>query len=403
MKSDHRHELKTNELAEWLSHLPEWTKENVTTIIMVCVVIIVGVGIYAWRVYNVNVVRVRDHAEFTALLNQLASTKMQIPQAQGQERDPSFLLLQPAKGLETFAQSTKNDHMAALALIKRAEALRAEVHYGNVEQPYFISQTNEAKSSYTEALQRCPDEPSLAAAAKLGLGLCEEELGNFEQARQIYREIVVNPDFEPTIAVAQAKHRLATMADYQQEIIFGPAPKPTAATQPSTQIQPPEPSQPRDIITPFNIYRPLDLDLNFPTEVNPELPDEGDQKTETEPPVDSPLNPPTSEDSSVQVIPLSNKDVLAVSDEDITQMFEKAGFSHSDFFEPKHIKEVRNGLAESGAVQIKFGNKVQATVAANLNQGNQVYVTSRKRGAFIYNMNNSDTIPKTSDVNTPAK
>ena len=267
MKADHRHELKTNELAEWLSHLPQWTKENLSTIIMVCVVIIAGLGIYSWRVYNVNVVRVREHAEFTTLINQLAAAKMQILQGQG--RDSSFMLLQPAKGLETFAQSTKNDRMAALALIKRAEALRAEVHYGNVEEQYFTTQTNEAKNSYSEALQRCPDEFSLAAAATFGLGLCEEELGNFEQARQIYQDIVANPDFEPTVAVVQAKHRLATMSDYQQEIVFGPAPKPVAASQPEIQMTPPGSSQPTDIIPPFNIYRPLDLDLNFPAAADP--------------------------------------------------------------------------------------------------------------------------------------
>ena len=34
MKSDHRHELKTNELAEWLGNLPQWTKENLVTIII---------------------------------------------------------------------------------------------------------------------------------------------------------------------------------------------------------------------------------------------------------------------------------------------------------------------------------------------------------------------------------
>ena len=268
MKSDHRHELKTNELAEWLSHLPQWTKDNLSTIIMVCVVIIVGIGIYTWRVYNVNVVRVRERADFTGLINQLAGAKMSVIQSQDQGRDSSFMLLQPAKGLETFAQGTKNDRMAALALIKRAEALRAEVHYGNVEEQYFTSQINEAKKSYTEALQRCPDEPLLAAAAKFGLGLCEEELGNFEQAERIYQEIASNPDYEPTVAVVQAKHRLATMADYQQKIVFGPAPKP-AATQPVTQIKPPDSGQVGNIISSFNIFRPLDLDLNFPAAETP--------------------------------------------------------------------------------------------------------------------------------------
>ena len=43
MKSDHRHELKTNELAEWLGNLPEWTKENLVTIIAVVVVVVVVV------------------------------------------------------------------------------------------------------------------------------------------------------------------------------------------------------------------------------------------------------------------------------------------------------------------------------------------------------------------------
>lgn len=264
MKSDHRHELKTNELADWLSHLPQWTKENLSTIIMVCVVIIVGLGIYAWRVYNVNVVQVNERAEFTTLINQLAGAKMQIMQGQEQGRDSSFMLLQPAKNLGTFAQSAKNDRMAALALIKRAEALRAEVHYGNVEKEYFKTQINDAKKSYAEALERSPDDPVLASAAKFGLAICEEELGNFDQARQMYQEITTNTDFEPTVAAVLANHRLATITDYQREIVFGPAPKPTVASQPSTQIRPPTSSEPSDIIPPFNVYRPLDLDLNFP-------------------------------------------------------------------------------------------------------------------------------------------
>ena len=33
MKAEHRHELKTNELVEWLTNLPQWANENLTTII----------------------------------------------------------------------------------------------------------------------------------------------------------------------------------------------------------------------------------------------------------------------------------------------------------------------------------------------------------------------------------
>ena len=278
MKPDHRHELKTNELAEWLSHLPQWTKENLITIVIVAVLIVAGSTFYIWKVYGKNVERVREQTEFTNLLNQLLGGRMQILQAQAQGRDLSFLLLQPAKSLETFAQNTKDNRMAALALIKRAEALRAELHYGNVEQQYLISQTNLAKASYTEALERCQKNPSLAATAKLGVGLCEEELGNFEQARQIYQDIATNPDFEGTVAVVQAKHRLETMADYQQSIVFKPAPQP----KPVIQIKPADANLPVDTNLPIDVNRPAEANLpvesNLPAEANlpaePNLPAE---------------------------------------------------------------------------------------------------------------------------------
>jgi predicted negative regulator of RcsB-dependent stress response len=258
MKSDHRHELKTNELADCLSRLPDWTMENIVTIIIVAVLIVAVAAFYGWRLYSRNFVQAREQTEFTNLLNQISSGKMQILQGQqSQGRDWSFVLLQPANSLQSFAKKINHKRMAALALIKRAEALRAELHYGNVDEQYLINQTNLAKASYTEALDKCPTDPSLAASAKFGLGLCEEELGNFEQARQIYQDITGNPDFESTLATIQAKRRLDTMSDYQQKIVFMPAPK-----VPETTAQiPVDAGQLPNIIQPFNIYRPLEFDM----------------------------------------------------------------------------------------------------------------------------------------------
>ena len=58
------------------------------------------------------------------------------------------------------------------------------------------------------------------AMAKLGLGLCEEEIGNFKEAKKIYGDIATNPDFEGAAAAAAAKQRLVTMADYQRKVVF---------------------------------------------------------------------------------------------------------------------------------------------------------------------------------------
>ncbi len=241
MKAEHRHELKTNELAEWLSNLPQWTKENLTTVIIILAVIVAALAFYVRYRYNKSLVA-DEQLEFTNLLNQLSASKMQVLSAQAQGRDLSFILLQPANSLGTFAQNAKNDRMAALALIKQAEALRTELHYrpGTVSNEDLISQINQAKVAYTEAIQtrlQGTSNPSLMAAAEFGLGLCEEELGNFEKAQQIYQIIAENPDFEGTVAVTQAKHRLETMADYKQKVIFKPAPAP-AALQPTIPIKP---------------------------------------------------------------------------------------------------------------------------------------------------------------------
>ena len=256
MKSDHRHELKTNELADWLSHLPEWTKENLLTIVITVAAVVAAAAIYGWTIYNKNVVQAQEQTEFTNLINQVSGGKMQILQGQKEQgRDFSFVLLQPANALESFAQKTNNKQMAALALIKRAEALRAELHYGNVDEEYLINQTNQAKASYTEALEKSKGNPSLAATAKFGIGLCEEELGNFEQAKTIYQDIAGNPDYEYTLAKIRAKERLETMADYEQKIAFEPAPKPATPTVQST------PTGLQNIIPPFNFNRPLQFDM----------------------------------------------------------------------------------------------------------------------------------------------
>jgi tetratricopeptide (TPR) repeat protein len=292
MKSEHRHELKTNELAEWLSNLPQWTKENLTIIIVISAVIVAAITFYYIRYGYRKSVVAEEQLEFTNLLNQLSASKMQVLSAQAQGRDLSFILLQPANSLGTFAQNAKSDQMAALALIKQAEALRTELHYrpGTVSNKDLTSQINQAKAAYTEAIQtrlQGTSNPSLTAAAEFGLGLCEEELGNFEKAQQIYQIIAENPDFEGTVAVAQAKHRLETMADYKQKVIFKPAPTPPAAslppatsggqttgaaTEPTIQIKPVDTNLPAEVILPIDVNQASQTSNVLP-DVNSKVPE----------------------------------------------------------------------------------------------------------------------------------
>jgi len=244
MKAKHRHELKTNELAEWLANFPQWAKENLRTIIYVSIVLILVTGVYLWKRYEKNVVMVQRRISLTDLMAGLSQQKLTIIQAAQQERDYSFMLIQVADKLQDGAQAVKNDWLAALALIKRAEALRAELHYrlGAVGKQEVTAQIATAKASYAEAANLAAGDPSLMAAARFGEGLCEEELGNFEQAKQVYRSIAENALFEGTIAAVQTAHRLETMADYQRKVVFKPEPKqtPTEPLQPEAELKAPD-------------------------------------------------------------------------------------------------------------------------------------------------------------------
>lgn len=250
MKPEHRHQLKTNELAEWIVNLPKWAKENATTIIYISVLVVVVAGVYFWKVYEKRVVSGRQQLNLTNLISAISQSKTKILQAQSRGVDTSYTLIQSADNLQSIAQNAKEQQVAALALIERAEALRTELHYrfGDISSKDLKAQINRAKDSYIEAIEKSSNNPSLMAMAKLGLGLCEEELGNFEQARQIYSEITENADLEGTVAAVGAKQRLHTMADYQQKVVFKQAPEqaPAELVQPEIGLEAPEDFQSKE-------------------------------------------------------------------------------------------------------------------------------------------------------------
>jgi len=88
--------------------------------------------------------------------------------------------------------------------------------------------------------------------------------------------------------------------------------------------------------------------------------------------------------SGIQIIPLSSRSVLELNADDVVRVMRRAGFSDKQIID--YGPDLRDGLAQSGAVQVKIGNKVEAVFAINLDHGSCVYITTRLRGSFIYNV-----------------
>ncbi len=277
MKSDHRHELKTNELADWLAHFPDWMKQNRTNLLAVAAVIVLAIIVYFWSYYRSNVVSVRRQARLTSLVTSVGQQVNAAMRAAGQGTDQSYALMPIAQDLQEFAGGVSNDDMGALALIKRGEALRAELHLRltDVSRDELAKQIAQAQNSYQQALDRKPSNPGLAAAAQFGLGLCEEELGNFDKAAEIYRETAAKPEYAGTLAQAAAQYRLQVMDDFRTPVVFKPAPPQPEASQdsvPTLQIGPqdanapvvmPAPNAPADT-TPAPAAPPTTVDANKP-------------------------------------------------------------------------------------------------------------------------------------------
>ncbi|MEJ2647972.1 MAG: hypothetical protein P8016_06140 [Sedimentisphaerales bacterium] len=86
--------------------------------------------------------------------------------------------------------------------------------------------------------------------------------------------------------------------------------------------------------------------------------------------------------SGFQVVPVPNRDVLVLDANEVVQILRAAGFSNEQILE--YGPSIRDGLARSGAVRILINKVVEAGFAV---KGDDVYISTRSRGYFIYNIN----------------
>jgi len=90
----------------------------------------------------------------------------------------------------------------------------------------------------------------------------------------------------------------------------------------------------------------------------------------------------------IEVVPLRNQktdrvslNVLTLSSDDIVRVMRQAGFSDNQILE--YGTDLHIALSREGAAQIKIRNRLEAIFAIN---GDAVYISSRSRGNFIYNV-----------------
>jgi tetratricopeptide (TPR) repeat protein len=224
MKSERRHELATNELADWIANFPQWLRENRTTVIVGSIVV-VGLIAYAIFFYNMQGrAGQKKNTQASAMLEQLSWQKNTVLQGKAEGLGVSDLFLGTAGSLATAASESENKNFSALAIIKRAEALRCELHYRPeiAEKDVQAYQLGQAKKLYEEALAKT-DVPMIAAMAEYGTGLCLEDSGDFDGAKAVYQKIADANQYQGTTFAERAKQRVDTFDDYRSSFVFAKA------------------------------------------------------------------------------------------------------------------------------------------------------------------------------------
>ncbi len=237
MDSEHRHELKTNELADWIVHAPEYLRKNYLQILGVLLVI---AGALSWGPLNKmrQGTDLKQAVETTELIEKVSQSKSLAAQSNQPGAPVPESLLGLASSLEIAAGEAKTDLSEAIILIKRAEALRAELHYKaeEIEEVVLLSEVERARKSYEKAAKKAKGNATLEAMATFGLGLCAEETGDYAKASGIYESIVSNAGFEGTVFPAKARARIETMADNRETFVFVKTPESVKIEVPAAPV-----------------------------------------------------------------------------------------------------------------------------------------------------------------------
>ena len=243
MDREHRHELKTNELADWIANIPDYLQQHGKVLAGGVFLVIAAVAVlFAWRLKG-QTAFAEKAAAGTAILQAvqaempLDAKLASLPTGPDQPGSAEALQAAAAK-LETTAQTAPDSSLAVLALIKQADTVRAILHYRSVVvgQDEIVQAANKASELYDRAIEEAaglPNEAELVGMARLGKALCAEELGQHDKAAEIYRQVIDDEALAGTVLPARARLRLDALEDSQGTYTFPEAPATPAASAPT--------------------------------------------------------------------------------------------------------------------------------------------------------------------------
>jgi hypothetical protein len=216
MDADHRHELKENDLAEFITHFGEWWQKHGTKLTLIVLVIVAA---YAGK----------------RLIDARSSTAME--QAWG-----DLATSTSPESYQFVAQSHDIPAVRALANLRGADLLLAQVAVPPDDEPNAQAATADAPPNDADPekalldaaamYQRVIDDPSIDLAFKLnahlGLAAVAESFQQWDQAQQHYNTVLNLAGPAYTAIANRTQTRLGMLDRLDKPVVFAPDPEPAA-------------------------------------------------------------------------------------------------------------------------------------------------------------------------------
>ena len=233
MKAEERHRLKTNELAQSLSQIPQYISKHsnqILTIALIVLVITVG-GLWAYRSWAGG-----KQKRFEQLnLQLMRTTRMQM-----EALNQAFAQTQPtgeppppaspydadavASVLGNLSEESPGTPVAKTALLQQAEVIRSALFFSeqDITDEQKSQMLEQIKGIYELIRQQYPDDALAQGTAQMGLALVAEEQEQWDQASKIYEEVIAagQGNLAGTVYPLLARRRLDIMENFTTPIVF---------------------------------------------------------------------------------------------------------------------------------------------------------------------------------------
>lgn len=230
MKTERRHELQTNELAQQIDQISTYARQNANRLIIFGVAVLVVIIALYWVVKG-RQARIMDG---WATLSD------------------SSLMADPASAVERFrsvAQDSSDPRLTVSAWLRVGETAMSQIIAGDAKKsdassaPAPTTSIDEWKKTAQEAFENVvrlagSRDSTAKGEALMMLGVLAEDRGEFEKAREYYTRIRDEQQFAMTPLPAQAEFRLKGMAEWSRPITFPPAAITVPAPETAAQTDP---------------------------------------------------------------------------------------------------------------------------------------------------------------------